>query len=166
MSQSMMAEGSGVSARPSGSWGLGLGASGVATRSGAAAIGAGGRGVAAGAVALISGVIGFSGLTGLSRLIGFSRGTAARGLDAAGRAGIAACASIGAALPGACRSGSAARSASPDGTGLDGASARGRVTTAVAGGPSPRAGASGGRDASSEAVRAELSLRPASHHAR
>ena len=164
MSQSMIAEGSGVSAWPSAARGLGLGASGAAIRSGSAVTGAGGRSVA-GAGGLISRVTGRSRVTGLSPIAECSRGTATRGLDAVGRAGIAACASIGAALTGARRSGSAGRLASPD-AGLDGASAGGPVTTAGAGDSSSRAGAGGGCEAVSEAVRAELSPRPVSHHAR
>ena len=102
MSQSMMADGIGrVRGAPSGARGLGLAPRALGLGSGAAATGAGGRGVAAGTGGLISRV------TGFSRIAGLSRGTATRGLDAVGRAGIAACASIGAALTGARRSGSA-----------------------------------------------------------
>ena len=164
MSQSMMAEGSGVSPEPSDARGVGLVPSGAATRPGAAATGDGGRGMVAGG--LISRGPALSRATELSRIGVLSRGTTTRALDVVARGGVAACASIGAALTGARRSGSAARSASPDGPGLDGASAGGRVTTAGAGGPSSRAGACGRREAPSEAVRAEWSPRPVSHHAR
>ena len=117
ISQSMMAEGSGASARPSAAWGLGLGASRAGTRSGAAAAG-GARGRR---VAEAGGLI--SRVTGFSRIGESSRGTATRGLDAEGRAGIAACASIGAALTGGRGSGSAGRLASSDGAGVGDASA-------------------------------------------
>ena len=125
MSQSMMAEGSGASAPPSGARDSGL-------RPRASRLARARRPPARVAERARAGGL-IARVTGFSRIAGLSRGTTTRGLDAVGRAGIAACASIGAALTGARRSGSATRSASPDGTGLDGASARGRVTTTGAG---------------------------------